>query len=314
MSEKRSVLIVDKMHENILSLLPNIGFEVNYQPELKREGILKQIHEYDGLVIRSKTTVDKELIDAGVRLKFVARAGAGLDQLDHSYLVSKGIQIINAPEGNRDAVGEHALGLLLSVSNKIARANTEVKNFKWDRESNRGFEIKGKTVGVFGFGNTGQSFARKLTGFDCSILAYDKYKAEFGNDIIEEVDLSDFKSRVEILSVHVPLTEETKHLFDSSELAEYKNLKVLINTSRGEVLVTDSLIDLLDAGKLMGAGLDVLENEKLASLNESEIKSFSKLSSFENVVLTPHVAGWTYESYERIGEVIADKIAKLDLD
>lgn len=307
MSTKR-ILIADDMHECILPLLKEQGYEPVYLPVIDRGAILKIIGEFYGLIIRSKTAVDKELIDAGINLKFVARAGAGMDKVDEEYLDKSGIKAINAPEGNRDALGEHAIGLLLSLLHKISTGHQEIKNHKWDRENNRGIELKGKVVGIYGVGNMGMSFAKKLLGFDCEIIGFDKFKGEFEGGFIKNVELDELMEQTEILSLHIPLNSETRHLFDANYLRRFKNLKVLLNTARGEILRTDALIELLDDGTLYGVGLDVLENEKLDNYTAQEKEQLDKLNSFSNVLITPHVGGWTYESYQRISEVIAQKI------
>ncbi|WP_420315678.1 NAD(P)-dependent oxidoreductase [Ekhidna sp.] len=311
MSKKMRILIADDMHECILSLLKEHGHEPVYLPIIDRIGILDIIHEFDGLIIRSKTPVDKELVDAGVRLKFVARAGAGMDKVDQDYLETKGIVPINAPEGNRDALGEHALGLLLSVLHRLPEGHNQIKKGIWDREGNRGIELKGKVVGIYGVGNMGMSFAKKLRGFECEIIGFDKYKGEFEGGFIQNVELNELMERTEILSLHIPLDEDTKYLFNETYLRKFKKLKVLINTSRGEVLDTSSLINLLKDGTLFGAGLDVLENEKFSSYSSIEKTQLEELQSFQNVIITPHVGGWTYESYQRISEVIAQKINEI---
>lgn len=306
----QKVLIVDLMHESISSMLSDAGFIPHYRPEISPDEVYQIIAEYDGIIVRSKLTVDQQLLDKAINLKFVARAGAGIDKVDYSYLTQKGIKLINAPEGNRDAVGEHVIGMLLSIFHNLNRGNREVKHGKWDREGNRGWELKGRTVGVFGYGFMGSSVARKLQGFDCSVLAYDKYKTEVDLDWVEKVDLDTFFEEVEILSIHVPLTSETKFLFDVDYLSRFKKLKLIINTSRGEVLKLSAVNQLLEQGTLLGAALDVLENEKINKLSKEEQIEFDKLAQNLRVILSPHVAGWTFESYERINEVLVSKLKK----
>ncbi|MEO9485019.1 MAG: NAD(P)-dependent oxidoreductase [Ekhidna sp.] len=310
MTNKR-ILIADDVHECILPLLTEAGYEPIYSPEIDRRGILNIIHEFDGLIIRSKTKVDTEMIDLAVNLKFVARAGAGMDKVDQSYLNSKGIAAINAPEGNRDSLGEHAIGMLLTLLHKIPSGHKQILNGIWDRDGNRGIELKGKVVGIYGVGHMGLSFASKLKAFGCEVIGYDKFKDDVANESIQMVDLKDLFERAEILSIHIPLDDYTKGLFNEAYLRRFKQLKVLINTARGGVLDTQSLIKLLDDGSLYAAGLDVLENEKLGTYSTEEKRQLEKLSSYENVVLTPHVGGWSYESYQRISEVLGEKIAKL---
>ena len=304
------VLIADRMHESITDLFRRAGFDPDYQPEITKEEVSEVIENYEGLVIRSKFTVDRPLIDRAVNLKFVARAGAGLDKVDYPYLTEKGIKLVNAPEGNRDAVGEYTVGVLLSLMHNIQKGHNEVITGVWDREGNRGFELQDKTVGVYGYGFMGSAFAEKLRGFGCRIIAYDKYKTRISNDFVEQVDLDTFRRETEILSIHVPLTSETRMLFDEPYLRTFHRLKFLLNTSRGEVLKLSALIALMEEGSLVGAGLDVLENEKLDQLTENQRNDFGKLGSMNNVILTPHIAGWTFESYRKINEVIITKLQK----
>ncbi|WP_421872018.1 NAD(P)-dependent oxidoreductase [Marinoscillum sp.] len=306
----QKILIVDLMHDSIVPMLLEAGFEADYRPSITPEEVHDIIHKYDGIMVRSKLSMDKSLIDKATKLKFVARAGAGIDKVDYPYLTAKGIKLINAPEGNRDAVGEHATGMLLSLFHNLNRANMEVKSGIWDREGNRGLELKGKTVGIYGYGFMGTSFARKLRGFDCRILAYDKYKEGSELDWVARVDLTTLFEETEILSIHVPLTSETRGLFDGEYLSKFKNLKVIINTSRGEVLRLDAVNQLFDSGKLIGAVLDVLENEKINQLSDAEQKEFDQLVQNDKILMSPHVAGWTFESYERINEVLVSKLKK----
>lgn len=289
-------------------MLLNIGWYVDYQPTITREKILEIIPNYQGLIIRSKTEVDQELIGEGANLKFVARAGSGLDQIDIVALQKRNIDLINAPEGNRGALGEHALGLLLSLLHNISKGSNEVKLGKWNREGNRGIELGGKTVGIYGYGHMGSSFAEKLSGFGCRAIAFDKYKEGFGNRYIQEVSLEHLKQEAEILSIHIPLTSETRNHFTADYLRSFKNLKFLLNTARGEILPLDGVLGLLEEGKLLGAGLDVLANENLNSLNAEEKEVFERLTQRQDVIITPHVGGWTHESYVRINDVIVKKI------
>ncbi|MBV6645662.1 MAG: phosphoglycerate dehydrogenase [Cyclobacteriaceae bacterium] len=306
------ILIADKMHPSIQSMLTDRGASFDYLPEIDRKGILERIGEYDGLIIRSKTKVDEELLKHALKIRFIARAGAGIDQVSEEVLQSRNIQLLNAPEGNRDAVGEHTLGMLLSLCHKLNQGDRQVKSRKWDREDNRGFELKGKTVGIYGYGFMGSAFAEKLQGLSCRVIAYDKYKKSFGGDVVEEVSLKTIQREADIISLHIPLQEDTRWLFDDSFMASFAKLKVLLNTSRGEVLRLSALITLLENGQLIGAGLDVLENEKLTALNEVQHRDFERLIKMQNVLLTPHVAGWTHESYDRINQVIVEKLEALE--
>ena len=307
------VLIVNKMHRSIGPMLSEIGWAVDYKPTITRDEILEILPKYEGLIIRSKTTVNQELIDRGSNLKFVARAGAGIDQVDISALEARGIMLINAPEGNRSALGEHAVGLLLAAMHNINRGAGEVKQGLWKREANRGIELGGKTVGIYGYGYMGSAFAEKLTGFGCRVIAFDKYKEEFGNRHVQEVSLEHFERETEILSIHVPLTSETRKRFTAEYLRGFPNLKFIINTARGEVLDLEGLLELLNEHRILGAGLDVLENEKIDQLNEHERSVFEALAKRDDVIMTPHVAGWTHESYVRINEVIINKMVEKGL-
>jgi D-3-phosphoglycerate dehydrogenase len=306
------ILIVDKMHSSIVPLLEQQGFIVHHEPQITRKEIIEGLGDYYGLIIRSKTSVDADLLQNANKLHFVARAGAGLDQLDIKVLESRNIKILNAPEGNRDALGEHALGMLLSIANKIRHADAMIRQQVWDREGHRGFEIKGKTVALIGYGQMGSAFAEKLSGLGCEVIAYDKYKTDFTSKFVTEVSMEEIFKRAEILSFHVPLTEETRNLADKDFFSKLKNNIVLLNTSRGEVLNLHDLLKVMDLGKVTVAGLDVLENEKINHLNNEQKANFERLIKSDNVLLTPHVGGWTYESYERINEVLADKILKLE--
>ena len=313
MALDQKILVVDQMHDSIHEVFRRIGFECSYRPEITRKEMIQILPDYVGLIIRSKTAVDHELILKAKKLRFIGRAGAGVDNIDVDLLAKKGITLFNAPEGNRDAVGEHGVGMLLMLLNKLRLADKEVRSYQWDRESNRGHELKNKVVGIFGFGFMGSAFSEKLRGFDCEIIAYDKYKKGYTSDInyVKEVDLTDFKLRTEILSIHIPLTHETSHLFDYDYLSSFRDLKYIINMARGEVLSLKDLNAIMCEGNLSGAALDVLENEKLNTLTSEEQKIYQSLFDHEHTIFSPHIAGWTYESYERINHVLAKKISEL---
>ncbi|EPR71482.1 D-3-phosphoglycerate dehydrogenase [Cyclobacterium qasimii M12-11B] len=297
------------MHESIVPLLEEKGYEAHYRPDIDREGILQILSDYGGLVIRSKTPIDRALLVKGISLKFVARAGAGLDNIDLEYLEQNDIALYAAPEGNRDAVGEHAVGMLLALFNHYVQSDSQVRRGIWDREGNRGEELCGKTVGVFGFGNMGAAFAKRLQGFGVKVLAYDKYKKGFGNEFVEECSFETIQEKADVLSIHVPLTEETKGFFTTEIINGFNKPFYLINTARGEVISFETLNEGLQNGKLKGAALDVLEKEKLQKLTVAEKKSFEQLTGFKQVLFSPHVAGWTKESYYKINEVLVAKIA-----
>ena len=269
------------------------------------------LKDYHGLIIRSKFRVDKAVIDAGESLRFIARAGAGMDNIDEGYALQKSIKLINAPEGNSDAVGEHAIGLLLSLMNNLNRGDAEIRAGLWQREANRGYELKDRTVGIIGYGHMGQSFARKLKGFDVNVIAYDKYKTGFSDAYAREVSMEEIVRQSEVLSLHVPLTSETNGLVDDEYLFHFRKPFFLLNTSRGKVVRTQAVLNAIKQGKILGAGLDVLEVEKFPALAEQAW--FEELKQSGKVILSPHVAGWTFESYRKISEVMAQKIKNLDI-
>ena len=305
----KTCLIADEMHVSILPLLREIGVTPDYRPAISREEMLSIIGNYEILLIRSKTTVDQEMVDAATRLELIGRAGAGLDKIDVAYVEDRGIEIVNAPEGNRDALAEHAVGMLLSLLNNIVTADAEVRQWTWEREANRGIELSDKTVGIIGYGNMGQAFVQRLRAFDCRVLVYDKYKKGFGTKKVEEVGLDKLFDKTDILSLHVPLTEETRGWINEDFLRKFRKKIYLINTARGEILPVKDLLNLLDSGKIIGAALDVLEKEKFDALTEEQQINFEELFRRKNVVLSPHVGGWTFASYKRINEVLVGKIA-----
>lgn len=302
------ILIIDEMHESIIPLLEHAGHDVSYRPRITRAEILDVVGEYEGLIIRSKTPMDRALLEQAVNLKFIGRAGAGLDKIDLEYLNERGIKLFHAAKGNKDAVAEHAVGMLLSLFNTISKADQEVRKGIWDREGNRGHELAGKTVGIMGYGNMGQAFASKLKGFQVNLLSYDKYKEGYGDDLVQEVSWEKLKAEVEILSIHVPLTPETNGFFTFEELKSFGKPFWLINTARGEVISFKTLNEALDQGILRGALLDVLEVEKFDKLTPDQKQEFEKLTQRENVLFSPHVAGWTFESYVKINEVLIEQI------
>lgn len=302
------VLIIDEMHLGIIPLLEKEGFEVDYRPEIKREEIMEIVHEYEGLIIRSKTPMDRPLLQKATKLRFIGRAGAGLDKIDLEYLEERGINLFHAAEGNKDAVGEQAIGMLLALFNNISKADQEVRKGIWKREENRGEELQGKTVGIIGYGNMGSAMAQKLTGFDVRILAYDKYKFGFGNGSIEETDFQSILSESDVVSLHVPLTPETRNFLTLDVLKKFRKPIYLINTARGEIISFEALNQALDLGILKGAILDVLENEKFNTFTPLQKAEFEKLAARENVIFSPHIAGWTHQSYVKINEVLVEKI------
>ena len=305
------ILVIDEMHPSIVPMLIKLGHRVAYFPKITRAEILETVAEYQGLIIRSKTPMDRELLEKAINLKFIGRAGAGLDQIDLDYMVERGVKLFHAAKGNRDAVAEHAVGGLLALFNQVIKADSEVRKGIWDREGNRGHELKGKTVGILGFGNMGTAFSKRLSGFGVKILAYDKYKMNFGSDLVQEVIWEKLKSEADVVSVHVPLTPETRGFLTLDELSSFAKPIWLINTARGEVISFATLNEALDRGILRGAVLDVLENEKFKKFSAEQKAEFERLAQRDNVIFSPHIAGWTFESYEKINRVLVKKIKKV---
>lgn len=304
------VLIADEMHLSLMPMLESIGLQPDYQPLIKRDAIIEILKNYEGLIIRSKTTVDKELLAHATNLKFIGRAGAGLDLIDTEETQRLGIEIFAANEGNRVAVAEHVIGMLLTLMNKIHLADRQVRQGVWLREENRGDELMGKTVGILGYGNNGKATAERLKAFGCRILAFDKFKSDFSDEFVEESTMQQIFEEADILSLHIPLTNETLKMVNTAFINQFHKKIYFINAARGEIVVLDDLVEALENGKVKGACLDVLENEKLSKLTPQQKTTFDKLASSNRVILTPHVAGWTHESYIRINEVLIEKIKR----
>lgn len=314
--EKGKVLFIDTTHPVLPEMLEDGGYEVHhfYHKDINK---LKAIADkFTGFIIRSKFRLDEEILKHATQLKFIGRVGSGMENIDVNYTESVGIKCFNAPEGNRDAVAEQAIGMLLSLFNNLKKADIEVRKGIWKREENRGVELGGKTVGIIGYGNTGSAFARKLRGFDVKILAYDKYKKGFSNEFVTETSLEDLFENADIVSLHIPLTEETRFMVNHNFISSFKKNIYLINTSRGRILRTSDLIKNLDNAKVIGACLDVLEFEGLSFENldnENLPTEFKQLIKKDNVILSPHIAGWTYESNVKLSEVLAKKILKFGI-
>ena len=308
---KKNILIVDDIHPIFMEQAEALGYHCDYQPTIKPEQAYEIIGSYEGLVIRSKFLVDRKVIELAKNLKFICRAGAGMDNIDEAYANEKGIKLINAPEGNMDAVGEHAVGILLSLMNNLNRSDAEIRKGVWNREANRGYELKGKTAGIIGYGFMGSSFARKLSGFGVNVIAYDKYKTGFSDQYAREVSMEEIVKHADVVSFHIPLTTETNGMVDDEYLFHFKKPIFLLNTSRGKVVKTQALLNAIKQGKILGAGLDVLEVEKFPALGEQAW--FEELRQSGKVILTPHVAGWTFDSYRKISEVMAEKLSKLSI-
>lgn len=303
-----NILIVDDTHPSLFEMLKQAGFTYRYEPAFKRADILAHIADYEGLIIRSKTFIDEEILQKAPKLRFIARAGAGLDLIDIAAAEKRNIKVFAANEGNRDAVAEHAVGMLLGLFANIVKADREVRQGIWDREGNRGIELMGKTVGLIGYGFNGSATAQRLSGFGCNVLAYDKYLVNYGNAYAGEVSLEELMANAEVISLHVPLTEETRHLVNDEFIEQVAHPFFLLNVARGEIASLESVVNGLKSGKIRGACLDVLENEKLSKLTAAQQAAFDYLRTSDRVILTPHVAGWTQESYVKINEVLVKQI------
>jgi len=307
------ILHLDSNHDVLAQKLATAGFENHYDYTSPKEDIMKVIGNYDGMIVRSRFPIDAPFLKAATSLKFIGRVGAGLENIDLDIAKELGISCYNAPEGNRNAVGEHALGMLLSLFNHLNRADREVRSGLWRREENRGLELDGKTIGLIGYGSMGKAFAEKLSGFDCKVICYD-IKENVGNKNCTQVSLQELQQQADVLSLHTPQTELTIEMIDAAFIAAFKKPFYLINTARGKSVVTADLVAALKSNKILGAGLDVLEYEKgsFESLfRNSEIPTaFAALLEMDNVLLSPHVAGWTLESKYQLAEVIANKIIK----
>ena len=307
----KNILIVDDIHPIFIEQAEALGYHCDYRPTIKPDEAYQILGDYEGLVIRSKFLVTKAVVDLSKSLRFICRAGAGMDNIDEAYADEKSVILINAPEGNMDAVGEHAIGLLLNLMNKINLADAEVRNGIWKREANRGHELKGKTVGIIGYGFMGKSFAKKLSGFGVNVIVYDKYKTGFSDQYAREVSMEEIVKHSDVVSFHVPLTSETNGLVNDEYLFHFKKPIFLLNTSRGKVVKTQAVLNAIKQSKILGAGLDVLEVEKFPALGEQPW--FEELRQSDKVILTPHVAGWTFDSYRRISEVMAEKLGQIKL-
>ncbi|HQQ93286.1 MAG TPA: NAD(P)-dependent oxidoreductase [Bacteroidia bacterium] len=303
------VLLADSNHPVLHESLQDAGFICELCFEKSAEEIKSMLPGFEILVIRSKFRLDRDILEQCPRLTCIARVGAGMENIDLDFARSRGILCLSVPEGNRDAVGEHALGMLLMLLNHLKRADSEVRNGIWKRIENRGTEIMGKTVGIIGYGNTGSSFARKLSGFECRILAHDKYKIQLGNSYVEEVKLDAIFNLCDIVSLHLPLTPETRYFADKGFFESFRKPVYFLNTSRGPCVNTAHLVEALKCGKVSGACLDVLEYES-SSFEGTEIRdaNFNYLIQSENVILSPHIAGWTHESNYKMSKGIAEKI------
>lgn len=306
----KQVIVTSAAHDILLETLQKRGLEVLYVPAITYEELKEKIHAAVGLVVTTRLPVDKALLDAASSLQWIGRLGSGLELIDLEYASQKNIVCFSSPEGNRNAVAEHALGMLLCLMNNITRSNAEIKNGQWLRNENRGTELSGKTVGIIGYGNTGSAFAKLLQPFGVTILAYDKYKAGFAKDNIKEASLEQLCRYADVISFHVPLTAETKQMANGEFFERLEQKPWFINTSRGKVLKTDALIKALNRGLVAGAALDVLENEKPGSWTVEEKEIYSDLLQRSNVLITPHIAGYSHEAYYKMSTVLLQKLEK----
>lgn len=311
MNTALKILHIDSNHPLLMEQLQELGFINHEDFNSSKEEIEAKIQDYQGIVIRSRFKIDKTFIDKATNLQFIARVGAGLESIDCEYALSKNIQLIAAPEGNRNAVAEHTLGMILSLFNNLNVADSEIKSGHWNRESNRGHELDGKTVGIIGYGNMGKCFAKKLRGFDVEVLCYD-IQENVGDSNARQVSLEELQKKTDVLSLHIPWTPETDKMVDIHFIHAFAKSFWIINTSRGKNIVTSDLVAAMQSRKILGAGLDVLEYEKRSFetlfQDKKTSEAFQYLLNSKKVILSPHIAGWTFESHERLAQVIVDKI------
>ncbi len=310
----RKVLFIESVHDILQQKLEAAGYVCEQHYKATCDEILKMLPEYFGVVIRSRITVDEAFIDAATALKFIARSGSGLDNINVPYAESKGIAVINSPEGNRDAVGEHTIAMLLMMLNNLKQADADVRAGRWPREENRGHEISARTIALIGYGMMGSSFAEKLSGFRAKVIAYDKYKTNFSDEFVREVSLEEIYATADIVSLHLPLTMETHYYANAAFFAKFKKPIYFVNTSRGKNTDTGALVDALKNGTVIGACLDVIEYEKLSLEgleSDKQTEDLKHLIEAKNVILSPHIAGWTHESNYKLSDVLAEKILRV---
>lgn len=302
------IIVTAPVHPFLLDTLQQKGYQVLYEPAIDYNGLMQQIEQATGLIVSTRLPINQPLLQRATALQWIGRLGSGMELIDTAYAASKNIQCVSSPEGNRQAVAEHVLGMLLSLMNHIHTSAKQVENGQWLRSSNRGTELRGKTVGIVGFGNTGAAFAKLLSAFDVQVLAYDKYKSGFGHTYIQESTWDEVIAQSDVISFHVPLTPETTHMANAAFFHQLKRQPYLINAARGKVVHTISLVEALQTQRIRGVALDVLENESIDSLTDTERRDFEFLTSQSNVLITPHIAGYSHESYWLMGKILLEKL------